>query len=96
VKIRFALTDGGMKIALALSIGSWRRAWRGRNPWAMNLTRIYRLDLRPLEIIVAEHNAQPGALQLRIWDPVAFRDAIAVYFPGVTVEQTEAIVSRRR
>jgi hypothetical protein len=32
----------------------------------MRLPKISKLDLRPLETIVAEHNAR-GGLQLRIW-----------------------------
>lgn len=33
----------------------------------MNLPKISRLDLRSLEVQVAEHNAQPEALKLRVW-----------------------------
>jgi hypothetical protein len=33
----------------------------------VKLPKIAALDLRPLEIIVAEHNAKPSVLKLRIW-----------------------------
>lgn len=38
----------------------------------MHLPKIRALDLRPLEIIVAEHNAR-GGLQLRVWYDKEFK-----------------------
>jgi hypothetical protein len=37
----------------------------------MKLPKISRLDLRSLDVIVAEHNAR-GGLQLRVWRRKAF------------------------
>jgi hypothetical protein len=39
----------------------------------VRLPKISALDLRPLEVIVAEHNAKPGSLKLRIWYEKEFR-----------------------
>jgi hypothetical protein len=33
----------------------------------MRLPKIRALDLRSLDVIVAEHNAKPGVLKLRVW-----------------------------
>lgn len=42
----------------------------------MNLPKISRLDLRSLDVIVAEHNARPGALQLAVWRQKTFEGYI--------------------
>ncbi len=42
----------------------------------LKLPKIARLDLRSHEIIIAEHNARPGALQLAIWNADYFRRAV--------------------
>lgn len=45
----------------------------------LKLPRIKALDLRPLEVIVAEHNAK-GGLQLRVWYPHKFRESVKCKF----------------
>jgi hypothetical protein len=39
----------------------------------LHIPKIRALDLRSLDVIVAEHNARPGALQLGVWQPAIFR-----------------------
>lgn len=38
----------------------------------MKLPRIRALDLRPREVIIAEHNARPGSLKLGLWKREVF------------------------
>lgn len=46
----------------------------------MKLPKIRSLDLRSLEVRVAEHNAKPGALKLDIWSPSFFRHDVLSSF----------------
>jgi hypothetical protein len=42
----------------------------------MNLPKISALDLRPLRVIVDEHNRKPGVLKRGVWDPHYFERTV--------------------